>query len=196
MAVSDRRKEKIISVVRSRQRGVAIVLEDIHDPHNVAVILRSCDAFGVQDVRLVYEKETYGDPKRVGKASSSSANKWLDFTVYRGSEECAKALKKEGHRVHVTTLRAGAAPIGEADFTKEPIALVIGNEHKGVSDVIGKLSDVLVQIPTRGMVQSLNVSVATAICLFELTRQREASGKDFSLSSKEQKKLVKNFLER
>jgi tRNA (guanosine-2'-O-)-methyltransferase len=196
MTVGDRRKEKIVSVVRSRQRGVAIVLEDIHDPHNVAAILRTCDAFGVQDVRLVYEKESFVNPKRVGKASSSSANKWLDFTVYRSSEECAKGLKKDGYLIYATMLAEDSMPIGEVDFTGEPIALVFGNEHRGVSNVMSQMSDVKVRIPMRGMVQSLNVSVTAAICLLELTRQSEASGKAFTLSAKEQKKLMKDFLER
>lgn len=183
-------------VVTRRQRGVAVVLEDIHDPHNVAAILRSCDAFGIQRVALVYEKEKYMNPKRVGKSSSSSANKWLDFTVYRSSDACVKALKKDGYFLYVTTLGEGAVPIGDADFTKEPIALIFGNEHHGVSDVMRQLSDVTIQIPMRGMVQSLNVSVTAAIFLYELTRQREAGGKDFALQPKEQKKLVKDFLER
>jgi tRNA (guanosine-2'-O-)-methyltransferase len=194
--MQSKRQNRLRDVAAQRQRGIIIVLEDIHDPHNVAAILRTCDAFGVGDVALVYEKEQYANPKRVGKSSSSSANKWLDFMVYRSSEACAAALTKKGYAIYATTLGMGAVPIEKANFAKEPIALVVGNEHRGVSDAMRQAAEVLVHIPMRGMVQSLNVSVTAAICLYELTRQWEASGKDFLLSAKEQKKLVKDFLER
>lgn len=185
-----------MDVVGARQRGVMLVLEDIHDPHNVAAILRTCDAFGVEEVALVYEKEKYVNPKRVGKSSSSSANKWLDFTVYRSSAACIAAVKKAGYTIVATALSDQSVPIERVDFTAEPIAIVVGNEHRGVSQAMRQVSDVAVQIPMRGMVQSLNVSVTAAICLFELTRQRTASGKDFSLPARKQKRLVKDFLER
>lgn len=190
------RREKIERVVQERQRGVTVVLEDIHDPHNVAAILRTCDAFGIQNIVCVYEKEEYVNPKRVGKASSSSANKWLDFTIYRSSVECAQALKAQGYRLFVTMLDETAASLYDTDMSIEPIALVFGNEHAGVSTVMCQASDVKLYIPMKGMVQSLNVSVTAAICIVELSRQRQASGKNFSLPASAQERLINDFLER
>jgi tRNA (guanosine-2'-O-)-methyltransferase len=196
MVLGPRRKKKIEDVARARQRGLVLVLEDIHDPHNAAAILRSADAFGVQDVFVVYEQETYANPKRVGKSSSSSANKWLNFTVYRSSAACVAALKEKGYRVVVTALGPQAMPMSGVDFTDEPLALVVGNEHRGVSPDMLAAADVVMYIPMRGMVQSLNVSVAAAVSLYEITRQREASGKDFLLGAREAKQLMKDFFER
>ena len=190
----DARREKIERVVQNRQ-GVVVVLEDIHDPHNVAAISEPVMRL-VQQIVCVYEKEEYVNPKRVGKSSSSSANKWLDFTIYRSSAECASALKKAGYRLFVTMLDATAQSLYDTDMTTEPIALVFGNEHRGVSDVMCQASDVKLYIPMRGMVQSLNVSVTAAICLSELSRQRGASKKDYSLPKKEREKLAEDFLKR
>ena len=196
MAVSDHRRKKIQAVVQARQRGIIVVLEDIHDPHNLAAILRSCDAFGIQDVYCIYEKETYVNPKKVGRASSSSANKWLDFEIFRSSAECIKVLKKKKYRIIATALSDTARSIIEMNFLQTPIALVFGNEHSGVSATIFAAAVEHLIIPMRGMVQSLNVSVTAAICLYEVTRQRMMSGKNFLLSAKEQKRLMKDFLGR
>lgn len=194
--MSSGRLDKIKRVVQSRQRGVIVVLEDLHDPHNVAAILRTCDAFGIQDIICVYEKEKYVNPKKVGKSSSSSANKWLDFIVFKSSSECVQYLKQNKYRIISTMLDEKAEPLSHSFFTDEPIALVFGNEHRGVSDIMATASDNKVYIPMKGMVQSLNVSVTAAICIAELSRQRQVSGNDFSLGSNEQKKLIDSFLER
>ncbi|MBP9694852.1 MAG: RNA methyltransferase [Candidatus Magasanikbacteria bacterium] len=194
--MNERRKEKIERVVASRQRGVTIVLEDLHDPHNVAAILRTCDAFGIQDIICVYEKEKYVNPKKVGKSSSSSANKWLDFTVFRSSSECIQYLKQNKYRIISTMLDEKAEPLSDSIFIDEPIALVFGNEHRGVSDIMATASDNKVYIPMKGMVQSLNVSVTAAICIAELDRQRRETGKDFSFSDEYKQKLIADFLER
>jgi tRNA (guanosine-2'-O-)-methyltransferase len=194
--MNERRKEKIERVVRDRQRGVAVVLEDLHDPHNVAAILRTCDAFGIQDIICVYEKEKYVNPKKVGKSSSSSANKWLNFTVFKSSSECIQYLKQNKYRIISTLLDEKAEPLSHSIFTDEPIAFVFGNEHRGVSEIMATASDNKVYIPMKGMVQSLNVSVTAAICIAELDRQRRETGKDFSFSDEYKQKLIADFLER
>ncbi len=194
--VSGERREKIAKVVAARQAGLILVLEDIHDPHNAGAILRTADAYGVQTVWFVFEKEKPYNPKRIGRSSSSSANKWLDFTIFRSSREAADALKKQGYTIVVTALDSQAISLDEATLDQEKIALVFGNEHAGASDVMRHMSDSILQIPMRGMVQSLNVSVSAAVCMAEVVRQRRASGKSYSLDATEQKTLVDNFLER
>ena len=165
------RQEKIKRVTQSRQEGV-IVLEDIYDPHNAAAVFRSCDAFGFQKVCLIFEQEKEFNPKKVGKVSSASANKWLDFEIYDSTEKCLQDLKKQGYEVCVTVLDDEAQDLFKTKLNKEKVALVFGNEHRGVSEQAIKMADRKIYIPMRGFVQSLNLSVTAAIFMYELTRQR------------------------
>lgn len=169
------REEKVVSMLKRRFRNVAIVLEDIHDPHNAAAIMRTADALGIQDVRLVFEQEGPWNPRRIGKSSSSSANKWLSFQVYKGTQSALAALAAEGFSSIATVLVGADALLGEYDFTRhEKVALWVGNEHRGVSDAARAGAVTRVVLPMQGMVESLNVSVAAALCLYEVTRQRKA----------------------
>jgi tRNA (guanosine-2'-O-)-methyltransferase len=183
-----RRVEKIKRVISSRQRDLIVVLEDVHDPHNAAAVLRTAEAFGVPAVYFIFEQEKYYNPKRVGKSSSASANKWLEFKVFRSTEQCLYALKKLGYTIFATTVASGADSIFKCRF-RGKVALLFGNEHRGLSQQALSYSDRQLTIPMRGMVQSLNLSVTAAICIYELTRQRQASGKKFTLSARAQKQL-------
>lgn len=183
-------------MVRSRQAGVVVVLEDIHDPHNAAAILRTCEAMGIQQVWFIFEKETPYNPKRIGKATSSSANKWLDFTMFSSAQACIEALKKAKYRIVVSALTEGAVSLERYHDPKTPLAVIVGNEHAGVSDVMRKSADTVLKIPMRGFVQSLNVSVATAILLWEITKQRVYDNTPTPLTDNEQQTLLNDFLER
>ncbi len=191
-----RRLQRITDVVRSRQAGVVVVLEDIHDPHNAAAILRTCEAMGIQQVWFIFEKETPYNPKRIGKATSSSANKWLDFTMFSSAQACIEALKKAKYRIVVSALTEGAVSLERYHDPKTPLAVIVGNEHAGVSDVMRKSADTVLKIPMRGFVQSLNVSVATAILLWEITKQRVYDNTPTPLTDNEQQTLLNDFLER
>lgn len=173
MAVSDRRAEKFRRVIAGRQADLTVVLENIHDPHNVSAILRSCDAVGVLRVELLYTQEKF--PK-IGRKSSSSANKWLDRRTHTSVAGCYACLRKEGFRVYATRLGASARSLYDLDL-RSPAALVFGNEHRGVSDEAAALADGNFHIPMVGMIQSLNVSVAAAVALYEALRQRLEKGK-------------------
>lgn len=165
------REEKIKKVIEQRQKGI-VILEDIHDPHNAAAVWRSADAFGIQKIYLIFEKEKAFNPKKIGKASSASANKWLDFEIFTSTEECLKKVKSEGYTVYATVLDREAETIYKTDFPENP-AIMFGNEHRGLSEEAINLADKKIYVPMRGMVQSLNLSVTAGICLYELTRQRE-----------------------
>jgi tRNA (guanosine-2'-O-)-methyltransferase len=166
------RQVKIEKVIENRQEGI-IVLEDIHDPHNAAAVWRSCDAFGFQKVYIIFVQEETFNPSRLGKASSSSANKWLDFEVFGSTEDCMKKLKKDGFKTIATVLDKDAKSIYETDFSVPKIAIMFGNEHRGLSPTATKMADEKMYIPMRGMVQSLNLSVTAAVTMFEITRQRK-----------------------
>ena len=193
--VFSKRQQKLQQVASQRQAGFIVVLEDIHDPHNAAAILRTCDAFGVQDVWFIFNKEKAYNPKRVGKSSSSSANKWLTFRIFKSVAECKAALKRLKYESVGTVLRPGAEDFTKVKLTTKRIALWVGNEHAGLSEQAIEACDRLLMLPMRGFVESLNVSVMTAICIYEVTRQREG-GKHFQRSKTDIAKLIRDFTNR
>ena len=173
------------------------MLEDIHDPHNAEAVFRSCDAFGFQRVCLVFDREEPFDPRRVGKLSSSSANKWLDFEVYSSARECLDVLHGEGLEVVATVAEGEAEEVYGADLTAPRIAVMLGNENRGLSPEAVALADRRLTIPMEGMVRSLNLSVTAAILLFEVTRQRRQAGmKQYLLPADERAALRARFDER
>ena len=155
-----------------RQPDLTVVMENIHDPHNVSAMLRSADAVGIHEVQLVYTREKY--PK-VGKKSSSSASKWVGRRKFNSIGECYDALRREGFVIYATRLGEGARSLYTLDL-KQKTAFVFGNEHSGVSDEAAAMADASVMIPMMGMIQSLNVSVACAVTLYEALRQRLEGG--------------------
>jgi len=194
---TEARRQKVHRVATHRQQGV-VVLEDIHDIHNASAVYRSADAFGVQAVHLIFLEEEPFDPREQGKISSASANRWLDFHVHDSTETCLKQLKEDGYTLIATTLDEDAQSIYEARFDQdEKIAFLLGNERRGLTETAKQLADRKLYVPMRGMIQSLNLSVTAAICLFEMTRQRLEAGMDgFLISDNERQALEKRMIER
>ncbi len=188
--ISKQRLNKIKSVA-SRRQEVIIVLEDIHDPHNAAAVLRTADAFGIQKVWFIFDKQKKFNPRKIGKASSSSANKWLDFEIFDSTEKCFMNLKKKGYKIIATVLDEQAKSLYKTKLTRPKIALCFGNEHSGLSQTAIDKSDLHIYIPMQGFVQSLNLSVTAAVCLAEIFRQRQEMTKKFFLSTTEQKNLIR-----
>ncbi len=169
---TEKRLEKISRVVKSRQHSLTVVMENIHDPHNVSAIFRTCDAVGISKVSLVYTIESF---PRIGKKSSASAFKWVDKEKYKSVEDCYAELRNNGYKIFASSLTEKSKNLYELDLTQKT-AIVVGNEHRGVSETAAKLADEVFLIPQFGMVQSLNVSVATAVILYEALRQRLQKG--------------------
>jgi len=189
------RQQRLERVASQRQAGFIVVPEDIHDPHNAAAILRTCDAFGVQDVWFIFNKEKAYNPKRVGKASSSSANKWLTFRIFRSVSDCTAALERAKYQSIGTALQKGAQDFTKAKLTAKKIALWVGNEHAGLSPEAIAACDRVLTLPMRGFVESLNVSVMAAICIYEIARQR-AGKAQYKRSPRDVASLVKDYLGR
>lgn len=169
---TEKRFQKIVSVVKARQHSLTIVMENIHDPHNVSAIFRTCDAVGVHNVSLVYNIESF---PRIGKKSSASAYKWVNKQKFNSIEDCYKNLKEQGYKIFASSISDGAKNLYDLDLSNKT-AIVVGNEHRGVSEGAANLADEKFIIPQFGMVQSLNVSVATAVILYEALRQRLRKG--------------------
>lgn len=181
---TDQRLERIISTVNSRQFSLRVVLENIHDPHNVSAIFRTCDAVGIPNVSLLYTVEKF--PK-INRVTSASANKWIEIEKFDNTAACVESLKREGFKIFSSFLDSSAKNLYELDLSGK-CAIVFGNEHRGVSKELKELSDEIFYIPMRGMIQSLNVSVAAAVALYEAQRQRALKGK-YDKSELAQKQL-------
>lgn len=171
---SESRTMKTATVLEKRQPTLTLVLENINDPHNLSAVLRSCDATGVLEVYTIYNNGQ-PFPKLTAKKSSASADKWIKINNFSSVEECYAALRGEGKKIYTTHLSRESKPIYELNLT-EPVALVLGNEHLGVSEEAVNLADGNYLIPQVGMIQSLNISVAAAVSLYEAFRQRQVAG--------------------
>jgi tRNA (guanosine-2'-O-)-methyltransferase len=167
------RSEKLLNVLNNRQAGLAVVMENVHDPHNISAVMRTCDAVGIQDMYILNTK--IHPHKKFGPRSSSSAAKWLTVHQYDDAEACFKELRQHYSKILTTHLGADSVGLYEIDFTQS-IALVFGNEHEGVSEEIRVLADGNFQIPQMGIIQSLNISVACAVSIYEALRQKTGAG--------------------
>ena len=170
--ITQRRLQHMASVLARRQPDVSIVLEDVHDPHNVSAVLRSCDATGVFDVHLIYDVD---QPPELSKGVAAGTQRWLRTTHQPDIEASYDLLRKQGQTIYATTLAGEALDVYDVDLTA-PCALVFGNESRGLSTKAIEEADACVRIPMMGMAESLNISVACAVILFEAMRQRRMSG--------------------
>ena len=171
--MTQERTEKIINILNRRQNDLAIVLENVFDPHNISAVMRSCDAVGVQEVYVLNSK--LPPHKKWGARSSSSAAKWLSIFQFADAASCIKALRSKYSKILATHLSIAATPLYDLDLTQS-LALVFGNEHSGVSEEILPLTDGNFVIPQVGIIRSLNIWVACAVTLYEAFRQKSLAG--------------------
>lgn len=187
--VTDRRRERFAQVLAQRTRWLTVVLDDFYSPHNVSAVLRSCDAFGIQDVHVIERQHVYQPTADVALGSEQ----WLTIHRYHQSpapeQVCLKALRARGYRLLAATPHADALPPEEVDVTR-PCALIFGGEKDGLSPEIVDRADEAVRIPMCGFVESLNVSVAVAVCLYATTRRLHRTRANWRISSEEQQNLL------
>jgi len=171
--MTNERRQKIENVLSKRQNDLTVVLENVFDPHNISAVMRSCDAVGIQEIFVLNTKIPLH--KKWGARSSSSAAKWLTIHQFDNNEECFALLRKKYELVLTTHLATDSVSLYETDLTKS-VALVFGNEHAGVSDEVREMGDGNFIIPQMGMIQSLNISVACAVSVYEAFRQKWSKG--------------------
>lgn len=167
------RNDRLTAVLNKRQPDLTVVLENVFDPHNISAVMRTCDAVGIQDIYILNNR--IPPHKKWGARSSSSAAKWLTIHQFTDAPECFYELRKKFKKIYTTQLAAGAASLHELNLA-EPVALVFGNEHSGVSDDIIAMADGNFIIPQVGVIRSLNISVACAVTLYEAYRQKKDAG--------------------
>jgi tRNA (guanosine-2'-O-)-methyltransferase len=185
----DERKERFEKVLEQRTRYITCVLENISDAHNTNAVMRSCECFGIQDIHIIENGSKFKPARKVLKGS----HKWLSVYKYReeahNSLTCINALKLRGYRIVATSPHEGNKSLHTLDLST-PVALVLGQENIGISDVVKEMADDFVIIPMQGFTESLNISVAAAILLQELAyRTRKDDQINWRLTDTEKDEL-------
>ena len=196
--VTPERLQRIEEVVGSRTDDLVLVLDGIADPHNSSAALRSADAFGVQSVHVIVGEHGF----RASRGVSKGTHRWLDVVRYESAQACARRLKQDGYAIYVATMDAETQPEDLHDRSR--LAVVFGNEHRGVSPDMQSFADGTFSISMRGFVESLNVSVAAAITMQALARdgrprlraerQRELKARFLMNSVKNADQMIEKFL--
>lgn len=184
----ERRQSRLRLVAARRLAGLTVALDNVHDPHNISAVLRSCDGFGLQNVHLV---GLSADPNR---AVSMGCEKWLTLHRYPDSASCVAGLRAAGYELWAAMPDRDARPLEEIDFTRR-IALVFGAERDGLSEELVNACDGRYQIYMPGFSQSLNVSVAAAISIhIGATARRKALGSPTDLTPAEVEALAQQWI--
>jgi tRNA (guanosine-2'-O-)-methyltransferase len=186
----DTRKERIAEVVAHRTRSLTVVLDRLEDTFNMAAVLRTCEGLGIQEVHVIENPDAPFEPH---PKVTQGCDKWLDIHTYRDFAACCEHLKGRGFSVWASTLGEGARPLRELRFDSK-VALVFGNERRGVSEDVLKGADGLFWIPMRGFVQSFNISVAVSASLSRAVLWREEHlGVGGDLTPEEAGELTERF---
>ncbi len=189
--LTEQRRERIAEVVAGRTRNVATVVEGLVDVGNVSAVMRTAEAFGFQPFHIV-------DASAVVKTSTRTtqgAEKWLDVSAWETPVAAVSHLKETGYEVFVTALNERARSLEEIDFSGR-VALVFGNELNGASEEITSLADEVIAVRTPGFVQSFNISVAAAVCLYHVHADRLKRGVGGDLTAQAAKALCADFYAR
>ena len=160
------RQQKILQVTRERCFDISIVLENIYDRGNTSAVMRTGEGLGFANFHVIETFEKFKESNRV----TQGADKWVEVKKWKSTAEAIQYFKKNKIRICVTSLEA-SKPIHEVDFTT-PLALVLGNEKDGISKEILDAADERVIIPMPGFVQSFNISVAGALCMYQIYLNR------------------------
>lgn len=183
--ITGRRLQLINRVLSQRTRYITVVLEDIYQSHNASAVLRSCDCFGIQDVHIIENRNTY----EVNPEIALGSDKWLTLFQYtrdhNNSRDALADLKKKGYRIVTTSPHASGCTPEEFDLHKGKTALVFGTELEGLSADAAAMADEALTIPMVGFTESLNISVTVAILLHQLTERLRKSGLPWQLSATE-----------
>ncbi len=165
------RLTRINTMLDKRQPDLTVCMEGVHKHHNLAAVVRTCDAIGVSDVHAVWKSEE----AEVRGGSAAGSQNWIDIHNYSHTTDAIAVLKNQGMQILVTNLSENAVDFKAIDYTK-PTAIILGQEKFGASQEALSLADQDIMIPMVGMVQSLNVSVACSVVLYEAQRQRQLAG--------------------
>ncbi|MXP50367.1 tRNA (guanosine(18)-2'-O)-methyltransferase TrmH [Pantoea sp. Eser] len=187
--MNDQRFARIQTMLALRQHDLTVCMEQLHKPHNVSAVIRTADAVGIHEVHAVWPSQRM----RTQASASAGSNSWVKVVTHRTIGDVLAELKQQKMQVLATHISADAVDFREIDYTR-PTCILMGQEKTGITDEALALADQEIIIPMVGMVQSLNVPVASALILYEAQRQRQNAGlyqRDYSLLDQdEQQRLL------
>ena len=176
-------------MLATRQPDLTVCMEQVHKPHNVSAVIRTADAVGVHQVHAVWP----GKSMRTMVSTAAGSNSWVSVKTHPDISSAVSTLKSEGMQILATNLSSTAVDFREIDYTR-PTCILMGQEKHGITAEALALADQDIIIPMIGMVQSLNVSVASALILYEAQRQRQNAGmyqrEHSPLSEEDQQRLL------
>lgn len=189
--LTPRRQDLFKQVLDERTRFLTVAIEDVGHLHNTSAVMRSCDAFGVQDVYVIEELKG----KRIDREIAMGAQKWTSVKRYDSTKNALAKLKSEGYQIVATTPHHTAHKLEDFKLDK-PTALFFGSEKDGLTETVIEAADEYIYIPTFGFTQSLNISVCAAILLQELTQRLRNSSLDWKLKPKDIEEIKTLWLKR
>ncbi len=199
MSMTEQRRNRLWEVASRRQVNLTVILENVHDPHNIGAVLRSCEAVGIPEIYVLHtEPKLQEKYLSLGKRTSAGTRKWIDVQYFTDLEDCFQAVRARYQSIYATHMAEEARSLYELDLT-ESVALLFGNEHDGVSEKALEHTDGNFLIPQMGMVQSLNISVACAVTVYEACRQRNQRGlytDNKPASDAEQNAIFQSYVQR
>lgn len=167
------REAKIRRMLNHRQPNLGVVLENVKDQHNIFAVLRTCEAIGVGKVHIIHEMKNL--EWYVGRATSGKSLKWIEYELYTDVQTCMQEVVATYDQILTTHMKQTATQLHETDLTSSTV-LVFGNEKRGVSAEMLRYATGNFIIPMMGITQSLNISVACAVSLYEAFRQKKRAG--------------------
>ena len=170
MPILPRRFARLKNVLNKRMSDLTVLIENVEKPHNLSAIIRSCDAVGVLEAYAIFNKEKF----LTFNSTAQGSQKWIKLHQFNETKKAVNTLKEKGFKLYGTNLNSKSIDYKECNF-KGPTAFVLGAEKWGISEEAESLMDEQIHIPMRGMVESLNVSVAASTLLFEAIRQRQVA---------------------
>ena len=169
--MTPQRYRRLRAILDRRQADLTVLMDNVHKPHNVSAVMRTCDAVGIPEIHAVSPKASF----RPSPSSSGGTRRYVKVRTHPSHEEAFQHLKAKGLRVLAADLDPHALDFRQVDYT-QPTAVLLGAEKPGVSEEALALADAKISIPIVGAVESLNVSVANAVILYEAQRQRQEAG--------------------
>lgn len=176
--LTEERKLRFMNVLENRTKYLTVAIEDVFQLHNTSAVIRSCDAFGIQEVHVIEDR--FG--QRLDKNIAMGAEQWVDVNRYNTTTDCMNALREKGYQIVATTPHTASNFLHEFEING-PTALFFGTEKEGLSEEVLQQADKFIKIPMVGFSESLNISVSAAIIIQELTQKLRSSDLDWEMTA-------------
>ncbi|MFK7827638.1 MAG: TrmH family RNA methyltransferase [Oligoflexales bacterium] len=188
--LTPRRSMKMQEVARQRTKHLRLIIQDVHNPHNISACIRSAEAFGIQNVHVVALKNSFKT-----STVARGAGNWLSIHKHESIEDCANTLHELGYSIAAGMPSQSSSALHDMDLSN-PVAVLFGNEHEGVSPEWKQQIDLYFTIPMFGVVESLNISVSAAIAMQHLSHRARAElpADRYLLNEGEQNRLLCNWV--